>query len=62
MDSTVLNELVASPVGVAGFVAFGLIAIGIAARGTPTLDRTFADRDRKANDTSVTDVESAPTS
>lgn len=41
-DSTALAELVASPVGVAGIAAVGLVAVGIALRGAPTLDRTFA--------------------
>lgn len=41
-DSTVLAELVANPVGVAGIVAFGLVAVGIALWGEPTLDRAFA--------------------
>lgn len=40
-DSVVLDELVASPLGVAGIVACGLVAVGIAVRGTPTLDRTY---------------------
>lgn len=37
-----LGELVASPVGAAGVVAFGLVAVAIRVRGAPTLDRSFA--------------------
>ncbi|PSP67609.1 CPBP family intramembrane metalloprotease domain-containing protein [Halobacteriales archaeon QS_1_69_70] len=39
-DSTTLAELVASPVGAAGIVAFGLAAVAIAATGPPALDRS----------------------
>ncbi|MFC6875453.1 CPBP family intramembrane glutamic endopeptidase [Halobellus marinus] len=41
-DEAVLSELVASPVGVAGVIAFGLAAIGIALSGAPPLTREFA--------------------
>lgn len=41
-DDAVLSELVASPVGVAGVIAFGLAAVGIALSGTPSLTREFA--------------------
>ncbi|SEH53429.1 CAAX protease self-immunity [Halopenitus malekzadehii] len=41
-DNTVLSELVASPVGVAGVIAFALAAVGIALSGTPSLTREFA--------------------
>lgn len=37
-----LNELVASPVGAAGVLAFGLVAIGIELTGSPSLTREFA--------------------
>ncbi|WP_458204461.1 CPBP family intramembrane glutamic endopeptidase [Haladaptatus sp. NG-SE-30] len=39
-NDAVLAELVASPVGVAGVVAFGFAAVVIALTGTPTLART----------------------
>lgn len=38
-DNPVLGELVASPVGAAGVLAFGLASIGIALSGTPRLSR-----------------------
>jgi membrane protease YdiL (CAAX protease family) len=38
-DTPVLEELVASPVGAAGVLAFGLASIGIALTGTPSLSR-----------------------
>jgi len=41
-DSPVLRELVASPVGVAGVLAFGLAGVGIALSGPPALTREFA--------------------
>jgi membrane protease YdiL (CAAX protease family) len=41
-DDAVLSELVASPVGIAGVIAFGLAAVGIALSGTPSLTREFA--------------------
>ncbi|SDY80430.1 CAAX protease self-immunity [Halopenitus persicus] len=41
-DNAVLSELVASPVGVAGVIAFGLAAVGIALSGAPSLTREFA--------------------
>ncbi|TKR27585.1 CPBP family intramembrane glutamic endopeptidase [Natronomonas salsuginis] len=41
-DDAVLGELVASPVGLAGVVAFGLAAVAIALSGTPTLSRSFS--------------------
>lgn len=41
-DTVVLEELVASPVGAAGVVAFGLAALAIAVTGTPPLTRAFA--------------------
>lgn len=40
VESTTLAELVASPVGVAGIAAFSLVAVAIAVRGEPTLDRS----------------------
>jgi membrane protease YdiL (CAAX protease family) len=43
VDDATLSELVASPVGVAGIVAFALAALVIAITGTPTLTRDFAD-------------------
>jgi len=42
-DDAVLNELVASPVGAAGIVAFGLAALAIALVGPPTLSRSRLD-------------------
>ena len=42
-DTAALGELVASPVGAAGVLAFGLAAIGIALIGSPSLTREFAD-------------------
>lgn len=44
-DGAVLEELVASPVGAAGVVAFALAAVGIATVGTPRLSRGFATAD-----------------
>jgi membrane protease YdiL (CAAX protease family) len=41
-DDAVLGELVASPVGAAGVIAFGLAAVGIALSETPPLTREFA--------------------
>lgn len=41
-DDAVLRELVASPVGLAGVLAFGLAALGIAVSGAPRLGRGFA--------------------
>jgi membrane protease YdiL (CAAX protease family) len=41
-DGAVLNELVASPVGVAGVIAFGLAAAGIVLSRSPSLTREFA--------------------
>lgn len=41
-NSPVLSELVASEVGIAGMLVFGLIAIGIALTGPPELSRDFA--------------------
>jgi membrane protease YdiL (CAAX protease family) len=41
-DGAVLSELVASPVGVAGVIAFGLAAAGIAVSRSPSLTRGFA--------------------
>lgn len=45
-DGAVLEELVASPVGVAGVVAFGLAAAAITVAGAPTLTREFAGGER----------------
>lgn len=41
-DGAVLSELVASPVGGAGVIAFGLAAVGIALSISPSLTREFA--------------------
>jgi len=41
-DDPGFGELVASPVGVAGVLAFGLAALGIALIGTPSISREFA--------------------
>lgn len=41
-DSAALSELVASPVGAAGVLAFGFTMIGIVLAGTPSLTRNFA--------------------
>lgn len=41
-DSTVLSELVASPVGVASMAVFLVVAILIYSTGTPALSRSFA--------------------
>jgi membrane protease YdiL (CAAX protease family) len=41
-DGAVLSELIASPVGVAGVIAFGLAAAGIAVSRSPSLTREFA--------------------
>ncbi|MFA9516897.1 CPBP family intramembrane glutamic endopeptidase [Halopenitus sp. H-Gu1] len=41
-ENATLSELVASPVGAAGVLAFGLAAIGIALAGSPSLTREFA--------------------
>ena len=41
-DSPALGELVASPVGMAGIVAFGIAGLGIALSGPPDLARDFA--------------------
>lgn len=41
-ETAALGELVASPVGAAGVLAFGLAAIGIALAGSPSLTREFA--------------------
>lgn len=41
-DGAVLSELVASPVGVAGVIPFGLAAAGIALSRSPSLTRGFA--------------------
>ncbi|NHN48303.1 CPBP family intramembrane metalloprotease [Halostella sp. JP-L12] len=49
-DGAALEELVASPVGVAGVVAFGLAAAGIAAVGAPSLTREFAGGERRTAD------------
>jgi membrane protease YdiL (CAAX protease family) len=47
-DDAVLGEFVASPVGAAGVIAFGLAAVGIALSGAPPLTRGFA-RDTAAS-------------
>lgn len=39
-ESEILSQLVATTIGVAGVVACGLFAAGLAVRGTPALDRT----------------------
>lgn len=49
--SPVLRELVASEVGVAGVIVFGLIAVAIAITGTPQLSRDFAGE--KQSDSTV---------
>lgn len=41
-NDAMLSELVASPVGVAGVLAFGLATVGIALAGSPSLTRGFA--------------------
>jgi membrane protease YdiL (CAAX protease family) len=41
-DGAVLREFVASPVGIAGMLAFGAAAGGIAIAGAPSLSRAFA--------------------
>lgn len=41
-DGAVLDEFVASPVGIAGVIAFGLAAAGIALSRSPSLTREFA--------------------
>lgn len=41
-DTVFLGELVASPVGLAGILAFGVVTVGIAASGAPPLTREFA--------------------
>lgn len=41
-ESPILEELVASPVGVAGVLAFGIATAGIAVSGAPRLTREFA--------------------
>jgi len=55
-EEAALTELVASPVGLAGIVAFGLAAAGIALTGTPTLSRGFADGERPQRPTRQTAV------
>jgi membrane protease YdiL (CAAX protease family) len=47
-DDAVLGELVASPVGLAGVVAFGLAAVVIAFSGTPALSGAFASDESRA--------------
>lgn len=42
VNGPVLSELVASPVGAAGVIAFGLAAVGIVLSGAPSLTRGFA--------------------
>lgn len=42
IENTALEELVASPVGVAGVLAFGLVALAIWLTGSPSLSRSFA--------------------
>ena len=49
-DDALVMELVASPAGIAGIVVFGLIALGIAARGAPSLDRGFIGGGRTVAD------------
>lgn len=39
-ESPIQRELIASPVGLAGILAFGLLAVVIAVRGTPELSRS----------------------
>ncbi|WP_135829404.1 CPBP family intramembrane glutamic endopeptidase [Halorussus halobius] len=48
-DDAVLSELVASPVGAAGVLAFGLAALAIAYSGAPALTREFARGDAPAS-------------
>jgi membrane protease YdiL (CAAX protease family) len=52
-DTPSLEELVASPVGVAGVLVFSVAAVGIAMSGTPELTREFA-RDGSASVAAVT--------
>ena len=59
-DGAVLEELVASPVGVAGVVAFGLAAAAIAAAGAPTLTREFAGGERSVGGGDATRVGGGP--
>lgn len=42
-ESPVLDELVANPVGVAGILTFGLVALGIGIRGAPSLNRPLTE-------------------
>ncbi len=49
--SPVLGELVASEVGVAGLIVFGLIAAAIWVTGTPELSRGFAGGERRFSET-----------
>ena len=46
-DDAVLAELVASPVGAAGIVVFGLAGVAIAVSGAPTVTRAFARGDAR---------------
>lgn len=41
-ETALLGEVIASPVGLAGILAFGLATIGVAFSGTPPLTREFA--------------------
>lgn len=57
-DTALLEELVASPVGAAGSLAFGLAAVTIAVSGPPPLTRAFAREEpaaASAGRTSITD-------
>ncbi len=56
-DDSVLRELVASPVGAAGVVAFGLAAVAIALVGPPPLSREFAREDAVPPDRRTTAVD-----
>ncbi len=40
-DTSLVNELIASPIGIAGIAAFSVVAIVIAATGAPPLDRSY---------------------
>ncbi len=44
-DEPVLRDLVANPVGLAGVLAFGVAAVGIALAGSPSISRGFAAGD-----------------
>lgn len=43
-DTALFGELIASPVGFAGILAFGIATVGIVVSGTPPLTRAFAQQ------------------